>query len=118
MKTLFAACLSRLGLSQAQSAAVLSCSVQSVKDWSRGKSNPKPGVWSDLRAYESQIVDRSETIRESWQAAGEVRAIDATPHDSGRNLMALADFVLTVDDQPPIKFNLVDGSPTSDGEEG
>lgn len=70
MKTLYAACLSRLGLSQAEAAALHDVSLQSVKNWCAGRSSPPTGIWDELRAVEAQIVDFSEAMRERWEAAG------------------------------------------------
>lgn len=59
MKTLYAACLSRLGLSQSGAAALHSVRLDTVKSWSAGRNPVPPGAWADLRAYEAAIVDRS-----------------------------------------------------------
>ena len=64
MKTLYAACLSRLGLSQAAAAALHGVRLDTVKSWSAGRNPVPDGAWDDLRSLEGEIVDRSETIRE------------------------------------------------------
>jgi hypothetical protein len=101
MKTLYAACLSRLGLSQAGAAELHDVRLDTVKSWSSGRNPVPAGAWSDLRGYEAQIVDRSEAIREAWEDSGEARQIEARWADD-RGLMALADFVLTCDCLPPL----------------
>lgn len=106
MKTLYAACLSRLGLSLTKAAALHSVRIDTVKSWSSGRNPVPQGAWADLRAYEAAIVDRSEAIREAWEDAGEVREIDADAHGDPRALMALADFFLTTDETPPVSVNL------------
>ena len=106
MKTLYAACLSRLGLSQTGAAALHEVAVQSIKNWCSGRSRPPAGVWTELRAYEAVIVDRSEAIREAWEDAGEARDIDANVHGDPQSLMALADFVLTTDETPPVNVSM------------
>lgn len=106
MKTLYAACLSRLGLSQAEAAALHRVRLDTVKSWGSGRNPVPDGAWTDLRAYEAQIVDRSEAIREAWEDAGEVRDIDVRVNQDARNLMALADFFLTSDEQPPISLSV------------
>jgi len=97
LKTLYAACISRLGLSLAGAAAFHGVGLQSVKNWSVGRSQPPAGVWDELRAYEAQIVDGSEEFRERWEAAGSPPIeIDDSEAD-GVALMAAADLVLTTD---------------------
>lgn len=93
MKTIYAACLSRLGLSQAEAAGIHSVRLDTVKSWSSGRNPVPPGAWDDLREYERRIVDRAEEIREVWEDAGEIPQIDATWADK-RGLMSLADLVL------------------------
>lgn len=99
MKTLYAACLARLGLSQAGAAAVHGVRLDTVKSWSAGRNRVPDGAWDELRAYEAQIVGRAETIREVWEDAGKVREIDATWKDDC-GMMALADFVLNAPVKP------------------
>jgi hypothetical protein len=105
VKTLYSACLSRLGLSQAEAAALHDVRLDTVKSWSAGRNPVPEGAWADLRAYEAQIVDRSEAIREAWEDAGEVRDIDASVADN-RGMMALADFFLTTDEAPPLSMRI------------
>lgn len=97
MKTFYAACLSRLGLSLAEAAAFHDVRPDTVKSWSSGRNRVPDGAWAELREYEARIVDRSEAIREAWEDAGETRDIDADTHGDPLALMALADFVLTTD---------------------
>lgn len=99
MKSLYAACLSRLGLSQAEAAALHNVRLDTVKSWSSGRNKVPDGAWEDLRDYEAQIVDRAEHIRELWEEQGEPLQISPTAHDE-QGLMALADFVLMV----PVKL--------------
>lgn len=105
MKTLYAACLSRLGLSHTEAAAIHGVRIDTIKSWSAGRNAVPDGVWADLRGYEAKIVDRSEAIREAWEDAGEVRDIEATAADEA-GIMALADFVLTTNSAPPLKVSL------------
>lgn len=97
MKSIYAACLSRLGLSQAGAAALHDVDLSTVKHWSSGRRRVPDGVWHDLRAMEADIVDRGEAMREVWEAHGcpaiEIDASDADPV----TLMAAADLVLTTD---------------------
>lgn len=107
MRTLYAACLNRLGLSQAEAADLHKVRLDTVKSWSAGRNGVPTGVWTDLRRYEAAIVDRSEAIREAWEDAGEARDIDARVEDA-RGLMGLADFMLTTDAAPPVTITLVE----------
>ena len=94
MKTLYAACLSRLGLTQAEAASLHDVRPDTVKNWSVGRRNPPQTAWDELRDYEARIVDASEEMRERWEQAGsppiEIDDIEA----DGVALMAAADFVL------------------------
>jgi len=99
VKTLYAACLSRLGLSQPEAATLHKVRLDTVKSWSSGRNRVPDGAWEDLRDYEAQIVDRSEHIRELWEEHGEPLQVSPTAHDE-QGLMALADFVLNV----PVKL--------------
>lgn len=94
MKTIYAACLSRLGLSQSEAATLHNVRLDTVKSWSSGRNPVPAGAWDDLRDLEAKIVDRSETAREIWEANGEILKVQATWQDHA-GLMALADFVLT-----------------------
>lgn len=94
MKTLYAACLSRLGLSQAEAAALHKVRLDTVKSWSSGRNRVPDGAWEDLRDLEAKIVNQSEAVRELWEDNGE--PLHVAPHArDGQSLMALADFVLT-----------------------
>jgi hypothetical protein len=94
MKTLYAACLSRLGLSQAEAAVLHDVRLDTVKSWSAGRNPVPAGAWDDLRDVEAKIIDRSEMTREIWEANGELLQIQPTWQDKA-GLMALADFMLT-----------------------
>ena len=93
MKTLYAACLARLGLSLAEAAALHGVRLDTVKSWSSGRNRAPDGVWADLREREALIIERAETIREAWEDAGEPRKLTATWADD-LGLLGLADFVL------------------------
>lgn len=97
MNTLYAACLSRLGLSQAEAAALHGVGLQTVKHWSSGRRPAPEGVWDDLRAYEARIVDRAGAMLEAWEEQGSPPIeIDASGADPV-SMMAAADFVLASD---------------------
>lgn len=108
MKTLYAACLARLGLSQAGAARLHNSRLDTVKNWAVGRRTVPEGVWADLRAYEAQIVDRSEAIREAWEDAGEVRDIEVQTHGDQQALMAAADFLLSIQDDIAVNVTIVD----------
>ena len=94
MKTLYAACLSRLGLSLAEAAALHGVRLDTVKSWSAGRNTVPQGAWDELRSLEVAIVDGGEQFREKWQIAGQP-AIEINDNEgSGTAMMAAADFVL------------------------
>lgn len=97
MKTLYAACLSRLGLSQTEAAALHGVRLDTVKSWSAGRNRVPDGAWDELRAVEAQIIDLSEGLRERWEAAGSPAIEIDDSEAGGAGLMALADFVLGTD---------------------
>ena len=94
MKTLYAACLSRLGLSQLEAAALHGVRLDTVKSWSSGRNPVPQGAWDELRALESQIIDGSEAVREGWEAAGSPPIEIDDAEGGGASLMAAADFIL------------------------
>lgn len=102
MKTLYAACLSRLGLSLAGAAALHAVRIDTVKSWSSGRNPVPAGAWTDLRSYEAKIIDRSEAMREAWEDAGEIRDVAINTHGDPIALMAAADFALSTDADPPV----------------
>lgn len=108
MKTLYAACLSRLGLSQSEAAALHGARLDTVKNWSVGRRTVPVGAWADLRAHEAKIVDRSEAIREAWEDAGEIRDMELSTHGDPIALMAAADFLLSTNEDPPVNIVLAD----------
>lgn len=95
MKTLYAACLARLGLSQTEAAALHDVRLDTVKSWAVGRNAPPPAVYDELRAIEAHIVDASEAFREIWPAGTPIEIDDS---EAGHlPLMAAADFVLNCD---------------------
>lgn len=108
MKTIYAACLARLGLSQSGAAALHGVRIDTVKSWSSGRNPVPQGAWADLRGYECQIVDRSEEIREAWEDAGEIRNVILSTHGNPVSLMAAADFLLSNTEEPPIMVEIKD----------
>lgn len=105
--TLFAACLARLGLSQADAEALLGIKLSRIKDMSAGRARVPDGVWSELRDYEDAIAERSDelgkTLEDAVAAADgeEPDRVDAVVDDAV-GLMALADFVLGNDVLPGV----------------
>lgn len=106
MKTLYAACLARLGLSQSEAASLHGSRLDTVKNWAVGRRTVPAGAWADLRAYEARIIDRSEAIREAWEDAGEIRDMELQTHGDPIALMAAADFLLSTDTDPPVTIEL------------
>lgn len=97
MRTVYAACLSRLGLSQAEAAALHGVRPDTVKSWSAGRNPVPEGAWNDLRGYEGQLAERSDVMLEAWEA-NDCPPIEIDASEANRlTLMAAADFVLTAD---------------------
>jgi hypothetical protein len=97
VKSLYAACLSRLGLSQTEAARLHDVDVSTIKQWSSGRRSPPPGIWGELQGHEAQIVDGSEELRERWERAGSPPIEINDSEADGVALMAAADFVLSSD---------------------
>jgi len=70
VKTLYAACLARLGLSQSEAAAVHGVRLDTVKSWSSGRNPVPQGAWDDLRALEERIVAGANSMLEAWKRVG------------------------------------------------
>ncbi|NBC37381.1 hypothetical protein GTZ99_12550 [Novosphingobium sp. FSY-8] len=94
MRTLYAACLSRLGLSQAEAATLHGVRLDTVKSWSAGRNPVPQGAWDQLRQAEAAIIERAETIREAWELNGSPPIEINTDGADASSLMAAADFVL------------------------
>lgn len=94
MKTLYAACLSRLGLTQTGAAELHNVRLDTVKSWCAGRNTVPQGAWDELRGYEAQIIDASESLFERWNSAGSPPIEINTEESRGAMLMAAADFVL------------------------
>ena len=94
MKTLYAACLTRLGLSLPEAAKHHGVRLDTVKSWSSGRNRVPVGVWDDLRDLERKIGEASLTIREIWEEASEPLEVSARWHDDV-GLLGYADFILT-----------------------
>lgn len=101
MTTVFAAALRRVGLSHSQFAKIADVRIDTVNKWASGRNRTPDFVWSILRAYESQIVDRSEEVRKIWKEKGELRHFDVE-YENDIELLAYADFILSCDDDGPI----------------
>lgn len=97
MKTVYAACLSRLGLSRSEAANLHEVRIDTVKSWCAGRRAVPTTAWDDLRDHERRIVDASESMRAQWQAAGEPPVDIDDSEANGPTIMAVADFVLGID---------------------
>lgn len=69
MKTVYAAALSRLCLSQAEAAELHDVRIDTVKSWSSGRARVPPGAWDDLRAVAVAARARLEYMEELHSAA-------------------------------------------------
>ena len=95
MKTLYAACLSRLGLSQAEAAALHNVALATVKSWATGRNRIPQGVWDEFRGYETKIINGAEEMREQWIKYGSPLIEINDAESGGTGVMALAEFVLS-----------------------
>lgn len=97
MKSLYAACLSRLGLSQSEAAALHDVRLDTVKNWSSGRRIPPQATWDELREVEAQIVERADALLAIWEEQG-CPPVDLTTDEADHAMMmASADFVLNSD---------------------
>lgn len=95
MKSLYAACLSRLGLSQAEAAVLHGVRIDTVKSWSAGRNRVPDGAWDDLRACSDAIAERADAMLEAWDAQGQPPVEIDTREADPATLMAAAEFVLS-----------------------
>ncbi|WP_194094617.1 helix-turn-helix transcriptional regulator [Marivivens aquimaris] len=77
--TTFKAALGICGLSQQEAADFLDVSVQTVKNWSRGKGDPSLGVWISLADLYAGIEDEAEDGAKAIDIDGMDRAALNTP---------------------------------------
>lgn len=97
MKTLYSACLSRIGLTQAGAATLHGVRPDTVKNWAVGRRGVPQSAWDDLRAYSAQIEDAADAMLEAWDNAGSPPIeIDDSEAD-GPALMTAAALVLATD---------------------
>src|SRR3546814_11247394 len=80
-------------LSLAGAAQLHGIRVDTVKNGSVGRRTVPAGAWDELRAYEAQIVDRAEAMRELWEEnPSDIEIVaEAADHSS---LMAAAAFIM------------------------
>lgn len=94
MKTIYAACIARLGLSLGQAADLHRVRIDTVKSWSSGRNPVPQGAWDDLRGYEATISDRADALLLAWENTGSPPIeIDAGQTDEIA-MMSCADFIL------------------------
>lgn len=77
-RTLYAACLSRLGLSQQDGAELHKVSPQTVRNWATGRRPVPQGAWDELRARDSEVQARIEALLR----ANEVTPFGDVPNDA------------------------------------
>lgn len=97
MKTLYAACLARLGLSHAGAARLHNARPDTVSSWASGRNPVPQGAWDDLRAYSGEIEDAADEFLAQWDQAGQPTIDIDTTEASDKTLMAAASFVLATD---------------------
>lgn len=99
--TLYAACLSHLGLSQSNAAALHGVRIDTVKSWATGRNRVPTGVWDDLRAYAGEIVAGAEDL--AARMPEKVDRIEINDSEAaGTPLMAAAMFLLSTPPGLPV----------------
>jgi hypothetical protein len=99
--TLYAACLSHLGLSQSNAAALHGVRIDTVKSWATGRNRVPTGAWDDLRAYAGEIVAGAEDL--ATRMPESVDRIEINDSEAaGAPLMAAAMFVLSTPQGLPV----------------
>lgn len=96
-KTLFSACLERVGLTREQAAAYLNIPAYTIKKMCNGSKIVPQGVWDDLRRRQIEIVDGSEELLERWEQSRATRLTINDDEAGDPAILAAADFVLSVD---------------------
>jgi DNA-binding XRE family transcriptional regulator len=79
--TTFKSALSICGLSQQQAAEFLGVSLQSVKHWSSGRTQPPGGVWE-------MLVDLFERVQDAADHAADAMALDGIDPRAWANIEA------------------------------
>jgi hypothetical protein len=92
--TLYAACLSRLGLSQARAAELHGVRLDTVKNWSSGRRAVPPGAWDDLRDHARKLQKRVDDI---------TAAQELPPLSDPLTLTAAAEVVLRAPSGTPVE---------------
>ncbi len=106
--TTFKRSLQACGLSQSEAAEFFGVSLQSVKDWCRGKSVPKPGVWkmlSDLYAdiqdhaeYGADVMDAEGIRPEAYSNIAVDIGHDTLPNESTREMAGAVALLIALND--------------------
>lgn len=106
--TTFKSALGICGLSQQGAADYLGVSLQSVKDWSRGRSSPPIGVWEMMRDLYERIedaavfavgeIDRETMPRQQMNGIIADCALDPLPEGADGAAGALALLIALGDD--------------------
>lgn len=94
MKSLYAACLSRLGLSLAKAAVLHNVRPDTVRSWSSGRNRVPQGAWNDLREYEARIMTAVAVMRAKWEEYGSPPIEINDAEADGLSVMRTAAFVL------------------------
>lgn len=70
-KTLYAATLAHVGMSQSDAQAFHKITrPQTIGDWAMGRRPVPAGAWAELVSYSKQIDDRVAAVGAAWEAAG------------------------------------------------
>jgi hypothetical protein len=92
-RTIYAACLARLGLSQPEAAALHGVRPDTVKSWSAGRNPVPERIYDELREYAAQIAERSDAMMDLWHRE-KPDEVELTVAHEPIAMMAAADFAL------------------------
>jgi len=93
-RTIYSACLSRLGLSHQDAAELHAVRVDTVRSWASGRRPVPEGAWSELRQLEADVAARIVTFSAQWDASGRPDVFNDAGEVDALDLMAAAALVL------------------------
>lgn len=70
MRTLYAACLAMVGLSQEDAQELHRVRLDTVRNWATGRRPVPAGAWDELRDYAREIRDTTEALRRELGESG------------------------------------------------
>jgi hypothetical protein len=103
MKTLYAAAISRLGMSQPEAAAFHAVPLQTIKNWASARARVPTGAWDELRALSREIDFLADQFDLAWEQACDATGgmpgtfdFDSQSVPNTATSIAAADFALSL----------------------